>query len=373
MDRYYHLAEDRFFVLLSRQLANSISVLEKEELATLMNEYPDLRLKADLFDRMWTNDTKAVTDQDLNEAYMRHLLRYRADFLHSGEDQTVWPESVAHSLLHNKWFYSLAGLLVIVVAGLYFNFFRKEKAAAISSPAMNSVITRYGNKSRVGLPDGSMVWLNAGSRLDYIVSDFTRKKREVFLSGEAYFEIVHDAANPFFVRSGKMQIKVLGTSFNVKAYPEENNIETSLINGSVEITINDRPDDIYILKPNEKLVVSNENVVEKAKGSGLKPTVVNVARDIVTLRKVNYTEAEKLIPETAWVHNKLVFRSEKFSDLAVRMERWYGISIRFRDREKEGLLFTGIFTTETITQALNAMAVVHPFRFTIDNDTIYID
>jgi len=262
---------------------------------------------------------------------------------------------------------------VILLTGWWLKNTGPVKPVSSPPPAMSSVVTRYGNKSRISLPDGSLVWLNAGSRLDYINSDFTNNKREVYLSGEAYFEIVHNASTPFIVRSGTMQVKVLGTSFNVKAYPEEDNMETSLIRGSVEITIKDRPDDVYILKPNEKLVISNDRPVRKMESSGYKPEVVKESGDIVSLKKVDYTAAEKLIMETAWVQNKLVFRSEKFADLAVRMERWYGIKIRFRDSGKEDLMFTGIFTTETITQALNAMRVVHPFHFTVENDTIYID
>ncbi len=197
--------------------------------------------------------------------------------------------------------------------------------------------------------------------------------REVYLSGEAYFDIVHNVSRPFIVRSGNMQIKVLGTTFNVKAYPEEDNMETSLIKGSVEITIKNRPDDIYILRPNEKLVVSNEGMLKKTEGISYKPGLINNGGDIVTLKKVDYTATEKLVYETAWVQNKLVFRSENFARLAIKMERWYGIRIRFRDERKEDLMFTGIFTTETIQQALNAMQVVHAFNYTIEDDIIYID
>jgi hypothetical protein len=80
MDHHFQQAEDRFYELLSRQLAKSISAEEKEELERLLIEFPDFRLKADLFDRMWHNEPKRKTDQDLSEAYMRHLLRYRSDF-----------------------------------------------------------------------------------------------------------------------------------------------------------------------------------------------------------------------------------------------------------------------------------------------------
>jgi transmembrane sensor len=272
-----------------------------------------------------------------------------------------------------QWLIPLAGMLIILLAGLVLNYSSRKNPVKNQPVAINSIVTKYGNKSKVNLPDGSHVWLNAGSRLDYASTDFNSKGREVYLSGEAYFDIVHNASRPFIVRSGNMQVKVLGTAFNIKAYPEEDNMETSLIKGSVEITIKNRPDDIYILRPNEKLVISNERPLKKTEGISFKPGIINDGGDIVALKKVDYTAAEKMVYETAWVQNKLVFRSEKFGYLAVKMERWYGVRIRFRDEQKEELMFTGIFTTETILQALNAMRVVHSFHYTIEDDIIYID
>jgi transmembrane sensor len=373
MDANHQPAEERFYTLLSRQLAKSINDDEKKELLNLVMADADLQFKADLFARMWNNESKLSHNEDLNEAFMRHLLKYRSDFLPAEENESTVFSAPRKSFWRYKWLLATLACLVILLTGWWLKDTGSVKPVSSPPPALSSVVTRYGNKSRISLPDGSQVWLNAGSRLDYINSDFTNNKREVYLSGEAYFEIIHNAYIPFIVRSGTMQVKVLGTSFNVKAYPEEDNMETSLIRGSVEITIKDRPDDVYILKPNEKLVISNDRPARKMESSGYQPAMVKEAGDIVSLKKVDYTAAEKLILETAWVQNKLVFRSEKFADLAVKMERWYGTKIRFRDKGKEELMFTGIFTTETITQALNAMRVVHPFHFTVENDTIYID
>ena len=331
MDSNHQPAEERFYTLLSRQLARSISEDEKEELLNLVRADTDLQFKADLFAGMWNNQPRPFHEENLNEAFMRHLLKHRSDFLPAEENESAVSR---RSFWQNKWLLATAVCVVILFTGWWLKDTVPDKPVTRPTPAMSSVVTRYGNKSRISLPDGSQVWLNAGSRLDYINSDFTNNKREVYLSGEAYFEIVHNAAIPFIVRSGTMQVKVLGTTFNVKAYPEEDNMETSLIRGSVEITIKDRPDDVYILKPNEKLVVSNDRPARKMESSGYKPAMVKEAGDIVSLKKVDYTAAEKLIMETAWVQNKLVFRSEKFADLAIKMERWYGTKIKFRDASK---------------------------------------
>jgi len=369
---HYHQSEERFYELLSRQLAKSINSAEKEELVILMQTFPELRLNADLFEQMWMQES-VHSERELGEAYMRHLLKFRSDFLNEQKKSSPDHRTYGSPFIQKKWQLFVAFLFFIIMTGWILIYLNPGKKGAEASVALNTVVTRYGNKSKINLPDGSQVWLNAGSKLEYNGVDFNSRKREVYLSGEAYFDIVHNAMKPFFVRSGNMQVKVLGTTFNVKAYPEEEMMETSLIKGAVEITIKDRPDDIYILRPNEKLLVSQDRVTGSSSGSNYKPSLIKDARDIVSLKKIDYSAREKIVMETAWVQNKLVFRSEKFSDLAVKMERWYGVPIKFRNTGREDLMFTGVFTTETITQALNAMRVVQPFNFSFEDDTIYID
>ncbi len=371
MEQNQQLAEERFYTLLSRQLASSITPTEFQELNQLLSRYPDLRITADLFAAMWKKDTASNNNPVVKEAYVRHLLKHRNDFLFAEVDNTPIVPSIKKKSLR----YLIPAAIVIICLVIGSLMFGKFTGTALPSktPSISSVVTRYGNKSRVSLPDGSQVWLNAGSRLDYNNNNFNQSGREVELTGEAYFDIIHDVARPFIVKSGNMRIRVLGTTFNVKAYPEENNMETSLIKGSVEITIRDRPDDIYILKPNEKLVVSTEGTARKPEGNNYGKSLLNEESDMVTLRKVDYKPAEKLFMETAWVDNKLVFQSEKFGVLALRMERWYGVRIEFRNRLREELMFTGIFTSENIQQALTAMSVVHPFKFSMEHDIIYID
>jgi len=383
MDTHFHSTEDRFFALLPRQLAGSISAEENAELHGILASYPDLRLQAELFAGMWDQEKKVFPSVEIREAYMRHLLKYKSEFLHEGEQDLLVGANNAEinftsgkTAILPKWMHLMAAsLLLTIILTSFLFFYNRKPVVPEQSSGISSVITKYGNKSKISLPDGSQVWLNAGSRLDYNSADFNKTLREVNLSGEAYFDIAHNAQKPFIVRSGNMRIKVLGTMFNVKAYPEEQNIETSLIKGSVEITINDRPYDKYILSPNEKLVISTNGITQKSPALNM----VNLRKadsenaDIVTLKKVDYASIEKLVLETAWVQNKLVFKSEKFSDLAVRMERWFDIEIKFRNISKEELKFTGIFTTETIQQALKAMQVVHSFTYVKEDNIIYID
>ncbi len=383
MDIHFHSPEDRFFTLLPRQLTGSISAEENVELHSILASNPEFRLQAELFAGMWEQEKMIYPSADLSEAYMRHLLKYKSEFLQKGEHYLFGNDNLVESNFQSvktvkrpKWKkLMMAGFLLALIITSFLVFNNRKSIEPEISPAISSVVTKYGNKSKISLPDGSQVWLNAGSRLDYKSADFNHTLREVNLSGEAYFDIAHNTQKPFIVRSGNMRIKVLGTMFNVKAYPEEQNIETSLIKGSVEITINDRPNDKYILSPNEKLVISTNGMAQKSPALN----VVNMHNsasenmDIITLKKVDYATFEKLVLETAWVQNKLVFKSEKFSDLAIRMERWFDVEIRFRNISDKDLRFTGIFTTETIQQALNAMQVVHVFKYVKEDNIIYID
>jgi ferric-dicitrate binding protein FerR (iron transport regulator) len=93
---------------------------------------------------------------------------------------------------------------------------------------------------------------------------------------------------------------------------------------------------------------------------------------LVSVRRITVADSGKLIHETAWVDNKLVFRSEDFSALAARMERHFGVRVRFDNPERQSLNFTGIFTTETIGQALEAMRLVHHFEYSLDNENVLI-
>jgi transmembrane sensor len=163
----------------------------------------------------------------------------------------------------------------------------------------------------------------------------------------------------------------LGTSFDVKSYSSDKTTETTLIRGSLEVSIKDRPSEKIILKPNEKLVVANDDStlhrsipVRHKEDIGDEPLVV--------IRKPTYEQGTGAIIETSWVDNKLIFREEKFGELAKQMERWYGITIRFTDPGQEEWRFTGTFQSETIKQALDALRMTANFNYTVQDNQITV-
>ena len=170
-------------------------------------------------------------------------------------------------------------------------------------------------------------------------------------------------------------MKVLGTAFNIKAYPGEKNTETSLIRGSIEVTMKDRQEKI-MMKPNDKLIISNEELSDVPANKGEKDGdkgVTEKPKSFILMGSLTHSKDESTILETAWVENKLVFDNETFEEVALKMERWYGVSIRFSDAKLTKQPLTGTFEKESITEALHALQLSTPFfKYRINNQLITI-
>lgn len=271
-----------------------------------------------------------------------------------------------------KWLIAATVTVILVSAGAWA--LRKQTSAANSpvvSPQMaglSEVSTRYGSKSKVTLPDGTMVWLNSGSSFTYDNNHFGERDREVTLSGEGFFKVVHDPGHPFIIHAGKIDIKVLGTSFDVKSYPEDATTEATLIQGSIEVSFSDQPQKTVRLAPSEKLIVFNDDQLVLKNLSSPKPET----KKGYEIAPVTVIPSDSTVVETSWVENKLAFRSETFADLAVQMERWYNVEINFSGSAVKQYRFTGIFTTESLDQALKALQITAPFHYRIEKSEVYI-
>jgi transmembrane sensor len=230
----------------------------------------------------------------------------------------------------------------------------------------------YGSKSRVVLPDGSVVNLNSGSSLTYSISEFDSVNRSVFLIGEGFFNVAKNAERPFYVSTQGMKLKVLGTTFNVKAYPDENTEEATLVSGKVEIySSSDKIESgkPIVLKPNQIAIFDKSlNNLHSFSKTDLTSTEIVPAK----LRAVNSQPALKTNQTISWKENMLIFDNENFNDLIVKIERWYDVKIVVNDPELKSVRFTGRFDKETIEQVFNALVTIVPFNYTIKQNLITI-
>lgn len=366
------MGQEQIWDLISKKLSGEASEQELLELEALLRQNPDLHYPMQTIADLWHSPARPGR-HEAHLAFVKHIERMQQIGISFSPEPDL---TLAKRLRKNQQKIVLSGIAaVLVLTGLFLSLkilnssSDPQKAVFRNS---SEVSTKNGSKTNLSLPDGTQVWLNAGSKLSYD-KNYGNKLREVSLTGEAFFDVVKNAEKPFIIHTGKIDIRVLGTAFNVKSYPGEKTIETSLIRGSIEVTFKDRPAEKVILKPNEKLIVANEEISVPAK----KQSIVQNNEPIVAVSHLNYAKSDNSIVETAWVQNKLIFQDKSFKDLSKEMERWYGVNIRFDDSQCDTLRFTGSFENETIQQALDALKLttgksVPDFHYTIRGNDIVI-
>ena len=242
--------------------------------------------------------------------------------------------------------------------------------------------TNYGSKSTVHLPDGSIVILNANSKLEY-PADYNAGNRLVKLTGEGYFDVIENPDSRFIVETSDIEIKVFGTVFNIKSYPNENYIRTTLVEGSIAIYKNKKEGNTKILQlePNQTatlekqsggLSVNNRNIAERNVQKMTNDTTFIKHNSKGTINSINLDENINPEDYTSWKDNVLIFKNEKFESIATKLERQYGAKIYFTDTIAENYRFTGTFKEISIEQALNALQFASHFNYKIDENAIYI-
>lgn len=184
-------------------------------------------------------------------------------------------------------------------------------------PEMNTVVIPYGSRSNIMLSDGTKVWLNAGSRLIY-PSRFVDHSREVFLSGEAFFDVEKNEMQPFVVKTADILVEVLGTRFNVAAYPEDFAVQTVLAEGSVEIkSANSGKNDRGVLLQQGHLAYYNKKTQETR------------------------THIVNLDEHTLWIEGLFSFTNTDFNRITKKLERYYNIQFQYDDPFKGGIQISG--------------------------------
>ncbi len=263
----------------------------------------------------------------------------------------------------------------IFVAGFAFSWFvfkalpGFDKATAV----YNEIVTPMGSRSTVKLPDGSKIILNAGSKLRYPQA-FDQNRREVYLEGEAFFIVAKDIRHRFLVKTSNITIKVYGTQFNVKAYASDKTVETTLVEGEIsvipELQTGKKRENEIILKPNQRLVLYKKNKLEK----GIAEKTVSEQRK-GNLQSPKLIISKKVDPEyyTSWKDGRLIIRSERLDQLAVKLERRYDVSIHFKNNEVKEYRFTGIIENETVEQVFDAIQTASKIHYKIEERDIWID
>jgi ferric-dicitrate binding protein FerR (iron transport regulator) len=235
-------------------------------------------------------------------------------------------------------------IMLIVAVGLFF-FFDPSAGEEPGRVAFVTKTTVKGTRTTFRLPDGTTVKLNADSEVRY--PETFGDQREVFLSGEAFFEVVKDVNRPFLVHSKELTTRVLGTSFNIRAYQQEKSIKVALLEGKVQVQsegqttapVNLHPDDMVIYEAQEKIFV---------------------------LEKFEYLE------EFGWKDGILYFSDKTLAEVFKALEHWYGVQIETEDESLLNDLYEGEFNNETLENILTSIGYASGFEFEIHNAKVKI-
>lgn len=216
-----------------------------------------------------------------------------------------------------------------------------KKESGEATAKINTLSTPAGGKFSVVLADGSKVWLNASSSIKF-PAEFVGNERRVEIKGEAYFEVAKDQSRPFYVRNGSSEIKVLGTHFNVMAYPDEYRSALTLLEGSVQFTKNGQS---QLLKPGKQIVYTETDTETKQQPADIEEVM-------------------------AWKNDLFVFNNTSIDEIMKELMRWYDVKIKY-EGEKPDISFTGVIPRNTnVSKVLKTLELTEDVVFGIENNVI---
>ncbi|MEO6723391.1 MAG: FecR family protein [Ferruginibacter sp.] len=371
------MQSDRLLQLLANKWSGEITEDELQELEQLLKAYPHEfekeQLLASFFQQKEAKNLDTSRAKAKWQQHLEHMKKeFPDDFATSMQTTNMTVENPPRHIFSLWKKLAIAASIIGVISIVLLKYSGKDQqqngSSLVAQTSSTTISAAKGNRIIDTLPDGTIVWLNGNSHIEYN-ENFGKEKREITLSGEAFFDVAHNAAVPLIVHAKTVNITVKGTAFNVKAYPEDSRVEASLIRGSIELMIKKSQGKKILLHPSEKITIETNEIADagnnkKEKGSkSIEP---------YHIAELKVESQSNLIPEISWMQNKLVFDSETFEDIIPKMEKWYDITINSDDKELMEQRFSAVFEKETITEALTALQYTYNFRFEIKDKQVFI-
>ena len=266
-----------------------------------------------------------------------------------------------------RWLAAACVAALMVLGGFYFfnrNHTKGDKNNIAASGNQNEMITQKGAKSKVVLTDGTVVFLNADSKLSY-GKDFNTQEREVTLSGEGFFDVTHDENRPFIIHTEKADIKVLGTAFNVKNYPKDVYMETSLLRGKIEVTLKDEAGKKIILNPSEKLIVSKANLLANNK------MMKSDQRNLLSVTHI--TMKDSVAVETFWMHNKVAYINKPLHEITAELERLFNVNVVYKSENTKNYRYTIYAEDYDLKEVMQVLKLSGKINYTINKNEVIIE
>lgn len=367
-DNFRIMNESRIWLLIARKISNEATDEELAELDTSFKANPGLQYAFSIIDEMKGPSAQdyGFSEKEENNLVEKKLAQVEMILQAKGKE-TQGRRSIIR-LGKTGWVAaSLLLLIAFSIAGYFYTKGDHSQHITQITPKTEGVYVAD-TPTSITLQDGTQVWLNSGSTLE-CAKDFNKRDRRVALSGEAYFDVKHDADKPFILQAGPfMKVRVLGTTFNVKAYPNDPYIETSLISGRIAVKLKDDKADPIILKPHEKVTfyLDDSAASENTQGKQAE-NPVNYHINAITPNPV-----DQHISELSWMRGELAFNDISFMELAYDLERMYHVKIVFKEDMLKNYHLTGVFKAENLSEVLHALQVTTPFQYEISNQEVII-
>ena len=347
----------RLQLLLRKYINNTCSESELEEFLDLLKRADyEPEIKAALSE-YWKEISEAdipvevqnEPDQEkwFNEIYSDALAREESGFAHTKTDKTNLRKQMPRKSFRTNWLMVAATLVISALLSVFFVMNSQESAHDEESVYLVKA-PEAGEKIRFTLSDGTQVHLNSESKLTY-PKNFDNSGREVELEGEAYFVVARDENRPFTVQTHDVTTRVLGTSFNIRSYPDENEVIVAVSSGKVALTdqYNGAKAPDVVLEANQWANYSHETREFKS-------------------------ESGNISAFTAWNEGVLYYHDETLEQVAAQLERWYGVSITFENDVLKSCVIRGEHRDESLVNVLNAITYAFSMDYEIEDRQVIL-
>lgn len=357
--------------LIHGYLKGELSDNETRDLIDWIKSNPDNKIYFDEYCEIWVTAKASLKNSgyNYNEGFWKFRQKIKSDKDLVSKSNTINLTKVIIK-------YAAIIILAFSISGLLFYHAGKSEVA-YSEETVSELTVPLGSHAHFSMSDGTTVTLNAGSRLKYN-NRFGVEERVVQLEGEGYFKVSEDSEKPFIVETSCLTIRALGTEFNVKAYPVDNKIEATLVEGSIEVehVSENYKTEAVILKPSQKLtfykndssLVESPAKTEEKTESKHQPIAQQKVNAIPRLVREN-VNVEQFV---SWKENRWIFEKESLSQIAMELERRFDVQIIFNSERLKNYRFTGTIIAEPIEQVLEVMSISAPIRYKLEGRVVTI-
>ncbi len=334
----------RLQILLKKYLENNISTTELEEFWVLMAAVSENDLVENELMQLWDNEGYENTNRDWEQVFGELKSRIEENEINylkvnSSKSVKLWKQM------------AVAASFIIAISATYLFINHQNNAEKLASTQKKNYELPVLNHQVINLPDGSVVTLNHDSKLNYPAS-FDGKTREVYLVGEAFFDIKHNPSKPFIVHTGKYFTQVLGTAFNIKAFKDDKQISVTVTRGKVKVERQDDKKLISVLLPGDQLKIADTTSFNDSKS--IEPLKVDIAKIL------------------EWKNEELVFDNTTFDEAGIILNNSFGIKIKLANSALRNCKFSGKFKNDNLEKILKIITELTQTNYKLEKNEVLI-